>query len=619
MTKKRNYFLSVLVLMLFFCSSCVSYQKFGQHTSRGQENQTVDSSKTNAAGVNSTLDNYILGIEDMNKQKYVQTLEEAVVSPPPQSNASQLVELDKSTKSIKQEQQPKSAVDRLDFELEIRETQEMRNYFHYYTQKKQQTFQRWLERAEQYLPYIKKVFNTHGLPDDLIFLPFAESGFNPIAYSHAGAAGMWQFMSGTARNYDLQVSWWIDERRDPYKSTRAAAKHLKRLYKKFNNWYLVLAAYNTGQYHIKRALRNSDKSTYFQLASSTNFLYRETKMYVPKFMAILKIVKNLEELGFEELELEPYQEPNKLRVDAGTDLYALAKSLGWGWSTFRERNPFFKRRMSPPNKELFVYLPQKYNKQAKKFLNKSSSSPYADYKRYRIRNGDSWWEISRQFQVPVRVLKDVNNYTSNHLRPGQYIMVPITAEHLADSKNKHGENRYRRQYSVQKGESLWEIAQRFKCSLDSLRKANNISPNSDKLQVGENLIVPIKSSQLQKRKLARKRANYKVQKGDSLWSISKNFGVSIQTLKQANALSGNRLKAGTKLYIPDITQKQTRHARKKAESAHASIVKYIVKKGDNLWDIARKFGVEHSQILSWNNINSGDLIHPGDKLNIHLK
>lgn len=628
----KNFLITLFVVMLLpIISSCSTYQNLNPYTSSGSEKHSRESNNKNSNNTsgkakltqetnNQVQDIYLSDIIVNYNKKFVQPLEEEVLVPPLQENSTQQIsKLTNSTNGSIHKQTSNDAIANLEFVLDIRETRAMKNYFHYYTQRKRKTFQRWLKRAEPYLPYIKKVFQSHGLPSDLIFLPFAESGFNPWAYSNAGAAGMWQFIPGTARNYGLEVSWWLDERRDPYKSTRAAAKHLKSLYSKFNDWYLVLAAYNTGEYHIKRALRKSNKTNYFHLARSTNLLYNETKMYVPKFMAILKIIKNLDELDFEQIDWKSSQDPNKIKIDSGTDLFAFAKSLDWEWSTFRHKNPFFKRRMSPPHKELYVYLPEKYNKQAKKFLNKPSSSPYADYKKYTIKKGDSWWALSRQFEVPIKILKNINNKTSNHLRPGQSIIVPATAMQVADSNHDDSNYIYNHKYRVKKGDNLWAIARKFDCNLDKLLEANNLTSNPNSLHVGEKLVIPEKSSNIQKRQLAEKRANYKVQKGDNLWEISQKFGVSIKTLKQANGLSGNLLRAGTNLYIPDISQKQTRVAKQKAKSAHSNIIKYIVKKGDNLWNIAKKFGVSHSKLLSWNNISQDELIHPGDKLNIYLK
>lgn len=149
-----------------------------------------------------------------------------------------------------------------------------------------------VKKGRAYLPYILSVFRRYNIPDDLIFLPFAESGFNPRAYSRAGAAGIWQFMPATARKYGLTVNWWIDERLDPFRSTIAAAKYLSDLYKMFGDWYLALAAYNAGEGKISKALRKSKMNNFFHIAKP-RYLRRETRMYVPKFMAILKIIRNL--------------------------------------------------------------------------------------------------------------------------------------------------------------------------------------------------------------------------------------------------------------------------------------------------------------------------------------
>ena len=156
----------------------------------------------------------------------------------------------------------------------------------------------WLKRAQRYLPHTGR-FLAEGLPEDLIYLPFAESGFNPFALSRSGASGVWQFMPGTGKHYGLTVDDWIDERRDPYASTEAAIKYLKKLYADFGDWSLALAAYNAGEGKIGRALAKTGCEDYFSLCEASDDLREETKLYVPKFLALVKIAGNLEELGFE--------------------------------------------------------------------------------------------------------------------------------------------------------------------------------------------------------------------------------------------------------------------------------------------------------------------------------
>jgi len=447
----------------------------------------------------------------------------------------------------------------IQFDLDVYETKEMQLYFKLYTHKYRKTFARWLKRAQIFLPFIKEVFTAQGLPQDLIFLPFAESGFNPWAYSRAGAAGLWQFMPSTGRKYGLKVDWWIDERRDPYLSTYAAASYLKKLYNDFGDWYLALAAYNAGEGRISWALRRSGCDNFFDLAKKRRYLRKETKYYVPKFLAILKIVQNLEELGFEPIDWDRDTQVEKLKIKGGTDLLALAGAAGVKWKEFRKLNPAFRRQVSPPDKECFVYIPKEKLQLAKAYLDNPRSRPYAGYKRYKIRRGDSWWRISRRFGVPIAVLKKVNNKRSNLLRPGSWIMVPARGSDIAIY-------------------------------------------NTDRI-----------------RTLARKRANYIVQKGDTLWDISRHFGISLKTLIRANGItSAKSLRPGQKLYIPDVSYKQTQLARRQAKSVHARLVEYRVRRGDTLWDIARKFAVRTSDLVEWNGLSKRGIIRPGDKLKIYV-
>ena len=446
------------------------------------------------------------------------------------------------------------------FDLDLRDTKDVQLYFRYYTRTHRKTFARWLKRAEPFLPYLRDEFKKQGLPQDLIFLPFAESGFNPWAYSWAGAAGMWQFMPSTGKMYGLQVDWWMDERRNPYLATQAAIGYLAKLHGDFDDWYLALAAYNAGEGKIGRALRKSGCDNFFDLAKSRKYLKLETRHYVPKFLAILKIVRNLEELGFEPINWDADSGAVSLPVKGGTDLLAMASSSGISWKEFRKLNPAFRRQVSPPGKTCEVYLPAEKLTLARKYLQSPRSRPYAGYKNYRVRGGDSWWRISRRSGVPIAVLKKVNGSTKNLLKPGQRLMIPGRGTTVAGAP-----------------------------SLASTRV------------------------------LAKKRANYTVRKGDTLWNIARHFGTSQKTLLRANGLrSGRYLKIGQKLYIPDGSGKATRVARENAARDFQKLVRYHVRKGDNLWNIARKFGVTTQQLYSWNKLTRRSILRPGDRIKVYV-
>ncbi len=468
--------------------------------------------------------------------------------------------VDASTPLTPQEKTALSSEPDIHFDLDLKDTEEVQRYFRFYAHKHRTTFARWLKRAQPYLPYLRDEFKKQGLPQDLIFLPFAESGFNPWAYSRAGAAGMWQFMPSTGRLYGLQVDWWLDERRNPFLATQAAIKYLKKLHNDFNDWYLALAAYNAGEGKIRRALRTTGYDNFFDLAKSHRYLKRETRNYVPKFIAILKIVRNLETLGFEPIDWQARLNNEPLSVKGGTDLLALASHSGLSWKEFRRLNPAFRRQVSPPSKTCAVYLPVQQRALAKEYLQSPHARPYAGYKQYRVRKGDSWWRIARRSGIPIKVLKRVNGHKKNLLRPGQRILIPgkgdriITASTLANTQA-----------------------------------------------------------------LAKKRANYTVQEGDSIWAIAKRFGTSSKTLLHANGLrTGRHLRIGQKLYIPDASGTSTKLARKKADKEFRQLVRYHVRKGDNLWSIARRFGVTTRDLYAWNNLNKRSILRPGDRIKVYV-
>jgi len=464
----------------------------------------------------------------------------------------------------------------IQFQLTVTENEAFAKYFHYFTAvdangrpgRGRQAFERWLERSQPFLPYVRQVFRERGLPEDLVFLPFAESGYNAWAYSRAGAAGMWQFMPFTGRKFGLKVDWWSDERRDPFKSTHAAADYLTVLHKMFDDWYLALAAYNAGEGRISRAMKKSGCDNYFDLTKDRKLLALETRDYVPKFLAIIKIVKNLESLGFQPLDWNQGLEMATLEVQGGTDLLALAKASDMDWKEFNKLNPSFRRHVSNPEAVSTVYLPAEQLALAQDYLAKPTSRPYAGWVRYQVRSGDSWWALSRRFDVPIVVLKQVNNMSTNLLRPGNYLMIP--------GKGGSGSG--------------------YLASMP----ASNSSPAKTQA-------------------IAQKRANYTVQPGDTLWDIAQRHNVSLDTLRKANGLgSGKLLRVGQRLYIPDTGGAKTRIASA-GQTENARLVTHRVRRGDTIWHIARRYNVSPQHIMGWNNLNNRSIIRPGDTLKVYVE
>jgi membrane-bound lytic murein transglycosylase D len=507
-----------------------------------------------------------------------------------------------------QEEQALSNEPEIELHLDAPETEEFVQYFRLFTgtagtkrsEGVRRTFARWLKRSEQYLPYIREVLKAEGLPEDLAFLPFAESGFNPRAYSRAGAAGMWQFMPYTGKVYGLKVDWWVDERRDPYKSTHAAAAYLKKLHGMFDDWYLALAAYNAGEGRISRELKRTGADNFFDMTAGPCTLHRETRNYVPKFMAILKIVKNAEALGFEPINYDHASTLVEIDIKGGSDLLALAKHVGLSWQEFSDLNPAFRRYVSPPEDGSSVHLPRSLQAKAESFLAEPGSRPYAGYQRYKIRSGDSWWRISRRSGVPVSVLKRVNKHGSNMLRPGQWVMIPSGGSTRMVAGPGDDAGPMTGAYTVRRGDSLWDIARRHGTTVSAIKRANAM--HSSMLRPGQRLKVPGIGGSDSSQGASGGTIAYTVRSGDSLWDLARRHNTTVTAIKSASGISSSRLKPGQSLRIPS--------------SSGASSATYKVRHGDTLWDIARRFGVSTSQLLAWNGLSKKSVIRPGDELTI---
>ena len=304
------------------------------------------------------------------------------------------------------------------YKLKIPYNSKVKSYIRYYTRKDSKFIKNALERANLYLPTIKKIFKQYGLPEDLAYLPIIESGFNPYARSSSGAVGLWQFLPQTARRFGLTINRYIDERKDPYKSTIAAAKYLKYLYSIFKDWELVLASYNCGEGCIQRKLRSSKKS-YWHIRHK---LPEQTREYVPKFFAVLIIAKNPAKYGIYVRKRPIYIVRKHAKVKF--HLKKLARRYRLDYQTLKLLNAHLQREIAL--KGVGINLPSKrfvYEKQnmTKPIVKKVSLR----YKTYKVKEGDTLYRISKRFGTSVEKLMKFNNLKDYSIKVGQILKIPV--------------------------------------------------------------------------------------------------------------------------------------------------------------------------------------------------
>lgn len=369
-------------------------------------------------------------------------------------------------------------------------------------------FNSWLERSGKYVGLMKSILRENYLPEDLVFLALIESGFNPKAYSPARASGPWQFIRGTATRYGLKVDRWVDERRDPIKSTKAAALYLKDLYSMFGNWPLAMASYNSGEGNVSRAVNRNNTLDFWELRK-TRSLPRETKEYVPKFMAAKMIANNPESYGFKDLQYDQPFEFDEVPVNNCVDLNLVACCCNVPVDDIKDLNPELIRGCTPPNLPVYNLRVPKGSKE--QFLKNYAAIPddqkiarptVADDIRYKVRRGDSMKSVARRYGVSVAELASANNLgTHSKLKKGRRLTIPdggtavasrkarrASSRTVASSKSKK-KNRVasNKTYKVRNGDTIVSISKRFKVSQKSLIKANG---NKAALRTGQKLVIP---------------------------------------------------------------------------------------------------------------------------------
>jgi len=428
-------------------------------------------------------------------------------------------------------------------------------------ERRQKYFNTINDRAELYLFYVKEEVEKRGMPSELALLPIIESGLDPFAYSHGRAAGMWQFIPGTAKIFNLENNWWYEARRDVVASTNAGLDYLQILHKRFNgDWLLALAAYNGGSGTVSKAIKKNE-----QLGKPTDYwsldLPKETMDYVPKLIALAQVINNPDpySIQLKHIPNAPYFEA----VDAKgqIDLAQAAALAEVSSEDLYLLNPGFNRWATEPDKHRNLLIPYSHSYIFQDNLNKLPEQERLSWTRYTIKSGDTLSTIAKNNQINVEFLKSVNQISGNSIRAGNTLLIP----------KPFGQS------------SSYEL------SLEQRQQALS-----------------------QKEKSGKKNLQYTVQSNDTFWGIAQKHNVGVRELAAWNGMApGDTLRANQTLNIwVDNSQAQQREVVRK--------VHYTVRSGDNLSKIASKFNVAVNDIKSWNNINNKKFIQPGDKLTLNV-
>ena len=414
---------------------------------------------------------------------------------------------------------------------------QVESYIRYFQGKGRKGFNIWLRRYVQYKDLMLPILEQYDLPEDLIVVSMIESGFDPKAVSKAKAVGLWQFMYSTGKQYGLDRNWYIDERQDPIKSTHAAAKYFKDLYKEFEDWYLVLAAYNTGPGRVNRAVKLHETSDYWQLYS----LPKDTKNYIPYYLSSAIILQNPEKYGFKIPKSNPLKF-DEVKIEKSSDLNVLAKAADTKVSTIKKLNPELRQPATPNNGPYTLNIPYgRKDSFYKKFNSIPDDEKFAVQKvEHRVQKGENLTSIAAKYRVLKADLQTINNITNaNNIRIGQVLKIPIKGGIYANYPEKII-------YKVKSGDQLGFIAEKYNTRASEIRKWNGMKANDSNIYPGQKLTLFVKGQPV---KDTPKKNVYIVKSGDNLSMIAKNYNTTISKIKSWNSMKSSTIYPGQKLTI----------------------------------------------------------------------
>jgi membrane-bound lytic murein transglycosylase D len=461
-------------------------------------------------------------------------------------------------------------------DLPLMMTDQVAGYISYFSNRGRGTFERAFARSGRYHDMMVRILKDEGVPQDLIYLAQAESGFHPLAVSRAGARGIWQFMGSRARGYGLERSQWVDDRQDPEKSTRAAAHHLKDLYAQFGDWYLAMAAYNSGPGTVQAAVRKTGYADFWELYRR-NVLPKETRNYVPIILAMTIVSKNLSQYGFDDVSMDEPLASDKLIINYPVDLRLVAECVDSTSGQLQDLNPSLLRLTTPKVGTFELHLPAGTKDQYQTAIASIPSDMRLWWRYHKVQPGDTLASLARTYRVTAKSIATANQLDGSDLEAGAKVVIPLAI-------GKH----------------------------------------------------PVSDNGTYARRITR----YKVHKGDTVETVAENFGVPAQMIRRWNGLHAGDSLRGRKvvaLHLPvtpssetSSESKSTAHTRKATQTASAkapakpprdadedtsgqasgqAVLRHTVKSGETLYSIATAYKTTVAA-LKRNNGNVA-VLHPG--------
>ena len=463
-------------------------------------------------------------------------------------------------------------------DLPLMMTDQVAGYISYFSNRGRGTFEHAIARSGRYHDMMVSILREEGVPQDLIYLAQAESGFHPLAVSRAGARGIWQFMGSRARGYGLHRSLWVDDRQDPEKSTRAAAHHLKDLYAQFGDWYLAMAAYNSGPGTVQAAVKRTGFADFWELYRR-NVLPKETRNYVPIILAVTIMAKNLSQYGFDDVSMDDPVPFDKVIINYPVDLRLVADCVGATPAELQDLNPSLLRRTTPKEGTFELHLPAGTRDQYQTAMAAIPSNMRLWWRYHKVEPGDTLASIARSYHVTANSIVAANRIEGTELQSGAELIIPV-------APGKH--------------------------------------PVSDTMTY------------------ARRITRYKVHSGDTVETVAENLGVPAQMVRRWNGLRAGDSLRGRKVLavhlpvtpgseVASPASKSTAHPHKTAQSASpkapakpararnrnedqpgsepASVVRHKVKSGETLYSIATTYKTTVAALKR----NNGDIavLRPG--------